>query len=314
MGYWPSYWQTEPGTRYFCLHGGDAVVHPDHRRQGLHTRIEAFALRGLEGGIYHFLITLAANEVTTAGNLRAGGRSVGKLRQISRRQGYQEPCLSRVSRRMPLLRPICTRLSRVVRADQSRPVVFQPFRTLDRNFPRTGNGRSRIVVEKQPRPAVMAMLADVGRKDALIRHVRDEQFFAWRYRNPSSAYRFIYLENKGLQGYLVLQQAARARSDYAFIVDWETRDMTIFSELIRAVADRGGFEWIGTWSPTLSDDQIKVLAEQGFSGENGTSGHQAFCPHLLVIPINAPDAGRMGGQDFMDISHWDLRPIYSDTY
>src|SRR6478672_5442840 len=92
---------------------------------------------------------------------------------------------------------------------------------------RLGTGASRrssnVLVESSPRSEAMAELVRSIAGDGRIRHVRDAEFFRWRFENPTRQYRFFYYESYGrLEGFMVV--AGYRRSDLQFnIVDIEAR-------------------------------------------------------------------------------------------
>ena len=74
----------------------------------------------------------------------------------------------------------------------------------------------------------MAELAERIGYDGRIRHVRDEQYFSWRFQNPLSEYRFLFWDNGRLDGYLVLYRKVYppGNDELAYIVDWDAINET----------------------------------------------------------------------------------------
>jgi hypothetical protein len=106
-------------------------------------------------------------------------------------------------------------------------------------------------------------MADLIRRlghDGRVRHVRDERYLAWRFRNPLHEYRFLFSEADGrLDGYLVLQAYRRDRSRGVNIVDWEGETRQVRAELLRAAVDRGGFDILTIWTavPALAGSRSR---------------------------------------------------------
>jgi hypothetical protein len=199
------------------------------------------------------------------------------------------------------------------------PPAGQPpaFHALDHNIEQSKRLRmSGIVLEKKPRPEEMAMLASSQGNDGLIRHVRDQRFYAWRFRNPLCEYRFLFMRRTGLEGYLVLQRGINNNSNSVCIVDWEATNVKVLAELLQAVIHRGGFRSISIWSTTLSNDIKKMLVNHGFyaAKEHDSLGSDVYFPPVLVKPLRATNGLLMGRRDLLDMSNWDLRAIYSDSY
>ena len=148
----------------------------------------------------------------------------------------------------------------------------------------------------------------------LIGQVRDEEFYAWRFKNPFSIYRYLFWEKAGFQGFVVLQQPVRNPSGAALIVDWETTSNDVLSDILQTVIRWGGLRSISVWSTTLSLDMATVLAKYGFHFpvEGGDTGAAVFYSPIVVFPLG--NLWSIGGRDILDVSNWDLRPIYSDNY
>jgi hypothetical protein len=53
--------------------------------------------------------------------------------------------------------------------------------------------------------------------DGRIRHLRDAEYFAWRFRDPLHDYRFLYWDDGGLRGYPVLQRYVSDRADHGCV-------------------------------------------------------------------------------------------------
>ena len=91
----------------------------------------------------------------------------------------------------------------------------------------------------------MAELVERLGHDGRIRHVRDREYFAWRFLNPRASYRFLYAQSARLEGYLVLA-AQPGRPDWGVrLVDWEAVDDRVRRALLVAAFQKGGDE-LGT--------------------------------------------------------------------
>ena len=308
-------WQVgQPDQRCLCVAGCDAIVHPDHRRHGLHRIKTSMALKELENSAYDFDICLGSNQYSSGSALKLGWTIVGELRPMNWQSWLW---VRQIARKMPLIPKIYHRLYNRSATQQLSASAIQPFHVLDRNYDRTKNfSQSGIVLEEKPRPKAMAMLVSRQGYDGRIRHVRDQQFYAWRYQNPLSVYRFLFWEKAELKGFLVLQQAVDTHSNEALIVDWEATSIEVFSDLLQAVIRWGGFSSISIWSVTLADDMLKALIKHGFcvAGKRRSSEATTFFSPIIVKPLHSGGDWSMGGRDLLNISNWDLRPIYSDVY
>ena len=318
--YFVSCWETGKGRkRYHCVHGCDAVVHPAHRGRGLHKRIKAVAMDYLKTSEYELEITMASNEITESHNIKAGGLSVAELKRLRWKMSENGGRLRSLGRLVPgaglIYRCFRGKADDGKRGSMSSAKA-RPFSILDANFVRYGTfGHSKISLAAEPRPESMALLVSRMNRGGQIKHVRDKEFYSWRYRNPSSVYRFLYLEKGGgdLQGFVVVQLPASGTFTAGFIVDWEASTREVFSELLGALIRYGGFSLLEIWAITLRTEEANSLKKLGFSAKE-TADARVFYPHLLVLPLRDPGCCRLEKQDFVDIHNWDLRPIYSDSY
>src|SRR6185369_15409913 len=116
-----------------------------------------------------------------------------------------------------------------------------------------------------PRCADMAELVARIRTDGRIRHVRDSEYFHWRFQNPLSRYWFLFWSEERLDGYLVLQEYTSDRADRIRlnIVDWEGITPAVQSGLLEAAVvfanNRPLWIWAATL-PQLAADMLKQRA------------------------------------------------------
>jgi hypothetical protein len=179
---------------------------------------------------------------------------------------------------------------------------------------------SRIVVERGVRAAEMAELVSGIGYDGRIRHVRDQEYLSWRFRNPLHRYLFLYWKEKELEGYLVLQQdvseisMSRVRVN---IVDWEATSERVRAGLLRAAIHLSPFADLNIWTATLGNETKNLLRDVGFrpvrEGQEGAGVDQEQ-PCLLVRSVRAdvPEAAwSLGNRRLPDMADWDMRMLYS---
>jgi hypothetical protein len=150
-----------------------------------------------------------------------------------------------------------------------------------------------------------------------IRHVRDEPYFAWRYQDSLSAYRFLFRRNGGLQGYLVLQTSLYRAPNRVNIVDCEATSDAVRADLLDAAIGLGRFDRLNIWSATLSDPQRAMLHDRNFIRADTGSDILRQRPTVLIRPVrkqaNETD-WQIGDRSLLDLANWDLRMIDSDGY
>ena len=300
---------TVPG---YCAE--DLVIAPEHRNRGLVTKIMKIALKDLETRGYSHAFSMSAAAVTMIASLAMGWRNVGSMKPM-RRQPGKAPFLFRSQRYI--------RGRHLVRQYSHRSPLRQweernrPFSYLDRKRSRLGWEVSPCIsLQNEPRPESMAELVKQIGCDGRIRHVRDQAYFAWRFRNPLSRYRFLFWEEAGLKGYLVLQEyvtpyLSKTRVN---IVDWEAANTHIRGELLRAAVGCCGLFHMEIWSATLDNEKKDLLRDAEFHPVDESKGMAQHQVCLLVRParddIRDTD-WEIANVSLLEMGNWDVRMIFS---
>ena len=313
-GIWGAKWQIgHPCQTLVAPCAGDLVIDPAHRNHGVYTKIMKAALKDLAAREYTYVFNLSANPVNYLGSLMAGWRSAGAL-QTARWRSKQGTTYR-------LLHRYISRLS-VLSSGKNRG----PFYSLDRNgVLHRGEGDSHVNVERNPRLEVMAELVERIGNDGRIRHVRDQQYFAWRFQSPLSAYRFLYWQGARLEGYLVLRTSVYPHrfGEGVSIVDWEATNLQIRADLLQAAVLWGNFSQLTIWSETLPVEVKRVLQGTGFELSNDAKslGYSyragANQTGVLVRPVREEMLREtdwvLGDRRLLNLDDWNLRMIYSDS-
>lgn len=163
----------------------------------------------------------------------------------------------------------------------------------------------------------MADLVERIGTDGRMRHVRDEQYFAWRFGNPLNVYRFLFWEDARLEGYMVLQKRRHTRGGETRILDWEATHPQVHEDLLYAAIDRCHSTVLSTWSATLGERTARLLQAAGFRRVNETQGVRHYRPGLLVRAVRDEMQEAdwvVAGRRLLDMANWDLRMIYSDGF
>ncbi|HEY3276457.1 MAG TPA: hypothetical protein VGJ94_07535 [Syntrophorhabdaceae bacterium] len=319
-GFFAARWQAgQRGDEYLCFSGGDAVTKVDHRRQGLHDAMKYRAFEKLKKDAFSFEISLATNSLS-AGSALKWARSVGELGIMEWRGGKNgnNNLLRQTVRQLPLLPSLYRFYQSAVVRDVHSPTqkTSGVFHVLDDNYESIQRFKHLgISVDQKPRPDAMAALVRTSKNEGRIRQVRDEEFYAWRFDNPFSVFRFLFCEKGGFQGFIVLQQSVRDPHT-ALIVDWESTSSEIFSDLLDVVIRWGGLSSIAIWSATLSEETTEILKKKGFHTPDayGQQDSKVFYPPIAIYPLDSGSVWSMGSKSVMEITNWDMRPIYSDNY
>jgi hypothetical protein len=292
---------------------GDALVSAPHRNRGLVSRIIHLAEKELASR-HPYLVSLGgANRVNMLGLLTLGWRSAGAVQPAGRvttraRAGHW--LSSELSGMRVLWRVNWPRLLAAV--DQRRL-----FRRLDAaRAGRAGPGKAMpITVDGRPRVDAMAGLVERLGHDGRIRYRRDREYLDWRFRDPSKEYRFLYWDESQLEGYLVLSKRVTdlGRWQRVYVSDLEATHTSIRTALLSAAMSWGRFPELVTWTASLSDEEIRVLRDQGFAPVDPADTVRG-CPCILVRPLGTDARSSewlLGGRKITDISNWDVRVLYS---
>jgi hypothetical protein len=291
----------------FCA--DDLVIAPEHRNRGLlttimRTALDDLAVRRRDG----FALMLSPGSITVLNSLAAGWKSIGHMAPVqchSERLGWSQRLLAFLGRQRGVWRAAAFAKSRM-------PARRERFTRLERNARRRPRALAGIRLARAPEPEAMARLVARLGYDGRIRHVRDAEYFGWRFRNPLHEYRFLYAGGSDLDGYLVLQRyRTGAEGTRVHISDWEAVDVRTRQALLEAAVTWGEFEQLRTWTASLSEQDREILRRAGFAEK--AAGTPAEWPRVLVQSLRATEAGewRLAGQPLLDLLSWDFRMLYA---
>lgn len=299
-----------PIQRFTSLYADDMVIAPEHRKRGIVTQLMTSAFEYLADQAYDYVFNLSAGDITLLSSLSMGWRSAGWAHPM-RCRSLRATLESGVLRRLNGAPLLSLGLSRLTRSPHS-------LEALDL---KRANGLLRrtplIAVEDTARCAAMADLVDRLGSSGRIRHVRDAEYFDWRFQNPLSRYRFLYWGGDRLEGYLVLQEytSAYANHEVLNIVDWEASDPAIQIQLLKAAfATYAKSRKLTIWSATLPAAIVNLLKKRGFQSLSPSKEHEVSPPAILVRPISPRAAERnwtLADRPLLNLANWDLRMLYS---
>jgi GNAT superfamily N-acetyltransferase len=303
-----------PSNSVLGLSSEDFVIAPDHRNRGLMKEIMRAAITDLANRGYSHVFSLSAGPVVMFASLATGWRNVGSM-QTLRRPPNHLPFFER-SRRFIIehyrFRRFADKFPFRQWVERQRPLYY-----LDRKISRRSFQVSPCLsIQQTPRPKAMAELVKQIGNDGRIRHVRDEIYLAWRFQNPLCRYRFLFWEEGGLKGYLVLQEYVskymnRTRVN---IVDWEATSLNVSAELLRAAVSCCDFADLEIWSATMDSGKKMLLRDAGFKPLETGKGKKRIQFSILVKSLrdDTLDKGwAIANVPLLDMSNWDVRMIFS---
>jgi hypothetical protein len=301
-----------PAQRVTSLYSDDGVIAPEHRGGGLMSKITTSAFEDLAVKGYEYVFNLSSGLIMLRSNISKGFRSAGwahPMHWASSGTRLQSGALRRM-RRVPLMsRPLdYFASSRFLRSHRSLQDVDQ------NQIDRIRQNTPAIHVNDTPQCAAMAALVGRIESHGKIRHVRNREYFQWRFQNPMSRYRFLFWEVDRLEGYLVLQEYTSEVADHGVvnIVDWEASNATIQIGLLQAAFAFAKGRRLVIWSASLSPETIALLNRHGFRSDKTPRG--LFPPAILVRAVRRDQLKGewvLAGRPLLDLANWDLRMLYS---
>lgn len=320
-GFWSTRWRLGAAGRMMTvLQPCDSVVASGLRGQGVGTAIQRVSQQRLADRGYELLLSTSAfPALAHIYSKNAVYRSVGTYRPM-RWQTTPTAVLRRVDHLLQRTISGVPGLWRLAERKFVSPLVDKGGLVASVTAFPSGStvGRDgRVRIEDAPRPDEMAALVARPGHDGRMTHVRDRAFFDWRYRNPLARYRFLYREDDGLEGYLVLHARRFKHPGEVSIVDCEAMSGAVRRELLQAATACAEANTITVWSATLSEPERGDLETAGFRLFNDARGASGYLPQLYLAALTgaAADAGFVrDGWDLSDMASWDLRMIFADNF
>jgi hypothetical protein len=282
---------------------GDTTIAPEHRNRGLMRQILQLTQTDTVSTAFPYMLGLSAAPAVYFCALSEGWRLIGSYGTTLRPTPLGK-----------MVKP--GRLKNLVRRLRHHPSIEKLFSAIVQlRHPRATPGH--IQVSTEPRPADMAALVERTERPDKIRHVRDQRYYAWRFRSPLSSYRFFYWQKNTLDGFLVLQKSVLSATGPTHIVEWAATNRTVLTELLQAAVHDVGFGSMEIWAATLADEVVNALCEHGFTKVESHLPDGAYRPSVLGRCMNAAlldKEWRLAGRLLTDLDNWDLRMVYSDQY
>jgi hypothetical protein len=281
----------------------DTTIAPEHRRRGLLRQLLRFSDTDKALSAFPYILGLSAGAPVYFCALSEGWRVIGSYGTMVRtapiRKLLQSGRLKNLARRFKHHSSIAKLLS--VATQLRRP--HSPL--------------GHIQITTEPRPEAMARLVERTDRPDKIRHVKDQRYYAWRFRSPLSSYRFFYWQKNTLDGFLVLQKSILPAAGPAHIVEWAATNREVLIELLQAAVQYTGLGTIELWAATLPDEMVAFLCEQSFTKGESHLPDTAYRPGILGRCMNTAMLDREwshAGRALTDLDNWELRMIYSDQY
>lgn len=310
-GFYPSRWECERSDRQFdVLVADDLVLRGDYRKQGVLTLLMRTAIADLLARGHEYVFNLSGGALTVLGSLAMGWRSAKQFEPASR-VSWQRSLATTLSSRIARLPYFWRHADNLMVPKKGKRPAFCQLDSAANSI--GAESGVKLSVSAQPRPRQMAELISQLPYDGRIRHVRDEAFLAWRFRNPLHDYRFLFAGGNVLDGYLALQRSIVQATPRVSIVDLEAKDDRTRRALVDAAIRLGRFAELAAWLNTLDPGLAQYLKTRGFRPADPELTNYG-CPCVLVRSTDdarTPDTWQTHGIDLLDPASWDMRKIYT---
>lgn len=170
-----------------------------------------------------------------------------------------------------------------------------------------------ITVSRRARPRTMSSLSAQDHEEGRIGVVHDRRFYAWRYCNPLSDYRFLFVGKRDVRGFLALQASAKAREADVQVVEWRGRSATDKALLLEAAMALGNFSSLSLWSSAFSEEEGTTLRRLGFVDVDGRDTDARDRRRRAVLARRGGAWGSARGR-IPAFSRWALQGIDTDAF
>ncbi len=303
-------WNIGEGLEAAIPCAADTLIHPAHRDQGLFERLSDLAFADLAAKGYPHVLNLsptAANYVASVVSM--GWRSIGSTAELARASDAGTARRKLVARvpRNDTVRGMA-RLGRRIRSSAGS-MTFGRLDAVD------ATTRGEVQVSCRPRPEAMATAAAAEPASEAITQVRDARFFSWRFDNPRAAYRFLYIGEPDLSGFMVLHNSmGRSRVN---IVDWSFRSHADASALLAVATEGGRFGDLRIWTRSLDPQLVGLLRDAGFTTPAASSEPTRLAGKAMVRPTSDhsnPAGWVVKGRSLDSAASWDLQMVAADSF
>lgn len=286
------------GQRELALQPGDTMVHPEHRRQGLFTRMNEAAIEQYQAGDPSFFFNFP-NEQSGPGYLKLGWETVGEISTYYR---IQDPSA--------LGFDSATARGSIVKA--ALKPLLDGYNQLSDAL--TGTADEVTVTKHDAIPSeTLADLAE-SHSDPNIHVLRDQQFYDWRFDTPAWEYTAYTAsvggdEVAGMVAGTAYENGLKTTkvTDVVPAPDG-TRTMELAALVQQVVRDHDGSDILAAPSSLAHP----VLDRWGFRRDDTPPLGRAATQTTHVVR-SVTDDWRINGVDISDESNWRLTFSEQDT-
>ncbi|CAN5691464.1 hypothetical protein BH18ACT13_BH18ACT13_07780 [soil metagenome] len=311
-GFYGTCWENGAGgQRYVFPAASDSTILAEHRDGKLYRALgEAMLEDAASRGFTHLLNLSASPQTALTAMLQFGWKGIGPREVMATRATTKGPRARGLRRLVPApARALIRRGRGRLISDPGR----RAFAALDRSELGRGS-RSPTEIRLTSSPAELADIARRSGGNARLRPARDDDFYRWKFSNPTRTYRFVVADDgAGRCGYLIL---CWKFLPCVFMLDWQATSTDLSDELLATALSKGKLSAVSIWSAGLSPAELAILRARGFAPLERT-GIERRRQSLLVRPLANPEAVESWVLDGIRLdvaSSWDVRATASDFF
>ncbi len=289
-------WETEDGLQQVMLPDiKNSSLAKEHRDGGLYKELSEFTIHDLTQRNYPCALNLSPNPPNyVVSVMTMGWKPLGSSETMSRIIPHHPVAAGRAMR-------FAVRAGRKLKSVTKQNL----FADLDRNI---RHSKLPLTVSDQSRPHEMeALIQEIG-SNGKIRHIRNAEYFTWRFQNPFSRFRFLFWGDNEQEGYLVLHNMLGLKN--VAIVQWEGKNPEIRSGLLDAAITMGKFNDLEIWGASLSQSYRNMLQQFDFVYNNDSpTSYQR--QNFMIKPLGeAKESLTLLGQDPGIHDNWNFQTVF----
>ena len=251
----------------------DALVHPDHRRKGIFSKLTDFAIKDIEERDHiDLLISLSSTKKSAKGNIKAGFTPVGKREKL-----YNFS------------------IKKIFKNRYKKEIDFNQI------ISSKMNGKTIEISQKLKIDDIVELMK-ISTNYKKFRNLRDRQFYRWRFEEYPKDLIYLYIwDQNDLEAYLSMEkeniQFRGFDLDYYSLLEYGYKDIRLFQELIQALTKKLHLPSIMSYVFTRKKEEKTILRKAGFKGsesylinslqKRGVLDEEGL-PGLLVKPAKEP--------------------------
>ncbi len=261
------------GSTHLVALMGDMVTHPNYRRMGLFQNTTKYCINELEKNPkFLFCISSSSGGPTSGGHLKLGGIPMSERKHLFR------------INLNGILAKIC-----------GKPKIFSK-RIIEKN-------EIKIVITDEK--DIEGMIS-IPYNSTKYSHIRNREFYNWRFGNPRANYVFAYLyKNNIMEAYIAFKDIGNARYD---IIDFNQSINGGINELLNAFSKATHPTYISLWTVGKNNIIYNNYRKFGLVNLGCLYRFKRFQkPPFLIYKLKP----NMSTHD-MAANSWDLYKIISD--